>query len=77
MHSPLFFPCSELPVCSPLLQALLRTLVQWEDVAAGRLALFNGPPDDFIPGCNKENVPNAQPGLKYKAMMESANTPFL
>ena len=73
----IYFLFPELPVCSPLLQALLRTLVQWEEVSAARLALFNGPPEDYIPGCYKDSSHSVPPALKYKAMMEPGNTPFL
>ncbi|ELU10253.1 hypothetical protein CAPTEDRAFT_201231 [Capitella teleta] len=67
----------ELPVCSPLLQALLQTLLHWQEVTLGRLTLFNGPPDDYIPGCYKEGGRCFSPMEKYKAMLEACNTPFL
>jgi hypothetical protein len=60
-----------------LLQALLQTLLHWEEVALARLKLFNGPPDDYIPGCYKEGVRCFSPMEKYTAMLDACNTPFL
>ena len=66
---------AELPVCSPLLHALLRTLEQWEEVLLGKLELFASTPEDFIPGIEVEIVPGI-PSTKYKALMSKTNSPF-
>ncbi|XP_052281684.1 dmX-like protein 2 isoform X4 [Dreissena polymorpha] len=66
----------ELPVCSPLLHALLRNLEQWIDVLLGRLELFAAAPDNFIPGIEVEIIPGV-PSTKYKALMNKNNTPFI
>ncbi len=69
---------SELPVCSPLLQAVLKTMEKWEDMLLSKLELFAGPPEDYIPGCYKDTLVEGGPGiLKYKSMLEPTNTPFL
>jgi len=67
----------ELPVCSPLLQAVLKTMEQWEELLQGKLELFAGPPQDYIPGCFPDSTVNGPTILKYKALLEPMNTPFL
>ena len=64
----------ELPVSSPLLQALLKVLEQWEEQLKARLELFNGPPVDYIPGCFYDHMGTAE---KYHELMNPDHTPFL
>ncbi|XP_060557818.1 dmX-like protein 2 isoform X5 [Ruditapes philippinarum] len=66
----------ELPVCSPLLHALLRTLEQWQEVLLGKLELFAAAPDNFIPGLELEVIPGV-PKTKYKALLNKKNSPFI
>ena len=67
----------ELPVCSPLLQSVLKTMEKWEELLLAKLDLFSGPPEEYIPGCYKDVNVNGPSILKYKSMMEPSNTPFL
>ncbi|KAL3867333.1 hypothetical protein ACJMK2_044544 [Sinanodonta woodiana] len=67
---------AELPICSPLMHATLRTIEQWEEVLQGKLELFAGPPDHFIPGMEHDIVPGI-PSTKYKAILVPSNNPFI
>jgi len=67
----------ELPVCSPLMQSVLKTMEKWEEILRTQLDLFNGPPEDYIPGCFVDSSVTGPPIQKYKTMTEPANTPFL
>ncbi|XP_064619402.1 dmX-like protein 1 isoform X3 [Lineus longissimus] len=67
----------ELPVCSPLLQAVIKVLQCWEEVLYSKLELFNGPPDNYIPGCYMDTDQNGPLLFKYKSMLEPTNTPFV
>jgi len=64
-------------VRSPLLQAVLTTLDRWRLLLRGRLELFAGPPEDYIPGLYVDNMTTGPAMLKYKALLEASNTPFL
>jgi len=59
-----------------LIYASLRVTEAWLSSAEWALHAFNGPPDNFIPGCFSD--PGAQgPAIgKYKALFEPQNTPF-
>ena len=67
---------SELPVCSPLLHAMLRVIEQWEEVLLGKLELFAAPPENYIPGVEVDLMPGL-PNSKYKALMKQNNSPFM
>ncbi|CAH1797131.1 unnamed protein product [Owenia fusiformis] len=67
----------ELPVSSPLLQAVVSSLGHWEMNCLEELEQFPGPPDDYIPGCYTDSTNTGPAILKYKAMLEPINTPFL
>lgn len=66
----------ELPVCSPLLHAVLKTLEQWMAVLQGKLELFSGPPDDFIANLHIDVIPG-KPHSKFKALLNPSNSPFI
>lgn len=70
------FWISDLPVCSPLLHAVLKTLEQWQEMLKSKLDMFNGPPDNYIPDMYLEGYGN-QPFAKYRALLEPHNTPFV
>lgn len=67
----------ELPVCSPLVQSVLKTLKTWEEVLKGKLDLFSGPPMGYIPGCYVDVNVEGPTILKYKSILDPRNTPFL
>ena len=67
---------SELPVCSPLLHAVLRVIEQWEEVLLGKLELFAAPPENYIPGVEVDLTPGI-PTSKYRALMKQNNSPFM
>ncbi len=75
--NPLSVLFSELPVCSPLLQSVLKTMEKWEDLLQAKLNLFSGPPEEYIPGCYRDVNVSGPSLLRYKSMMEPSNTPFL
>ncbi|XP_076005529.1 dmX-like protein 1 [Genypterus blacodes] len=67
----------DLPVCSPLCHAALKTLQRWEQVLQKRLELFGGPPSKYM--STHPNDETATPGpalLRHKALFEPSNTPF-
>ncbi|XP_071118494.1 dmX-like protein 2 isoform X1 [Haliotis cracherodii] len=66
----------ELPNCSPLLHAVMKTLEQWDEFLLGRLELFSGPPDNYIPGLYLDVV-GGVPSSKVQALLDPANTPFV
>lgn len=68
---------SDLPVCSPLCHAALKTLQRWEQLLLKRLEIFGGPPSRFI--CSQlleESVSSGPALLRHKALFEPSNTPF-
>ena len=67
---------SELPVCSPLMHAVLKTLEQWRDILQGKLELFSGPPEDFIANLHIDVIPG-KPHSKFKALLSPSNSPFM
>ncbi|KAF4110433.1 hypothetical protein G5714_009685 [Onychostoma macrolepis] len=67
----------DLPVCSPLCHAALKTLQRWEQLLLKRLEIFGGPPSRFI--CTQlleESVSSGPALLRHKALFEPSNTPF-
>nr|XP_022328939.1 dmX-like protein 2 isoform X8 [Crassostrea virginica] len=66
----------ELPVCSPLMHAVLKTLEQWRDILQGKLELFSGPPEDFIANLHIDVIPG-KPHSKFKALLSPSNSPFI
>ncbi|XP_073674811.1 dmX-like protein 1 isoform X2 [Garra rufa] len=67
----------DLPVCSPLCHAALKTLQRWEQLLLKRLEIFGGPPSEFI--CTQlleESVSSGPALLRHKALFEPSNTPF-
>ena len=59
------------------MQACLKTMEKWEEILQTQLDLFNGPPEDYIPGCFVDTTVTGPPIHKYKTMTEPTNTPFL
>ncbi|XP_056021522.1 dmX-like protein 2 isoform X2 [Ostrea edulis] len=66
----------ELPVCSPLMHAVLKTLEQWMHILQGKLELFSGPPDDFIANLHIDVIPG-KPHSKFRALLNPSNSPFI
>uniref|UniRef100_A0A671L0G7 DmX-like protein 1 n=1 Tax=Sinocyclocheilus anshuiensis TaxID=1608454 RepID=A0A671L0G7_9TELE len=67
----------DLPVCSPLCHAALKTLQRWEQLLLKRLEISGGPPSRFI--CTQlleESVSSGPALLRHKALFEPSNTPF-
>jgi len=69
----------ELAILSPLVHQTIKTLEYWSELLILQLNSFNGPPDDYILGCNiTTNLNNNGPKiLKYQSMLDPANTPFV
>ncbi|XP_070543555.1 dmX-like protein 2 isoform X2 [Ptychodera flava] len=67
---------AELPVVSPMIHSVMKTLERWQQLLMGKLELFAGPPPDYI----SYDISSMQTGgpaiLRYKAMLEPSNTPF-
>ncbi|XP_039522136.1 dmX-like protein 1 isoform X1 [Pimephales promelas] len=67
----------DLPVCSPLCHAALKTLQRWETLLLKRLEIFGGPPPKFISSqLLDESVSSGPALLRHKALFEPSNTPF-
>ncbi|BES94787.1 Dmx-like 1 [Nesidiocoris tenuis] len=70
----------ELPVCSPLIHGVMRTVQHWQDMVKEDLESRGPPPPRYIPGCYVEPTPLGQlPGPaihKYRTILERGNTPF-
>ncbi|XP_043103136.1 dmX-like protein 1 isoform X3 [Puntigrus tetrazona] len=67
----------DLPVCSPLCHAALKTLQRWEQLLLKRLEIFGGPPSRFISTqLLEESVSSGPALLRHKALFEPSNTPF-
>ncbi|XP_057211721.1 dmX-like protein 1 [Triplophysa rosa] len=67
----------DLPVCSPLCHAALKTLQRWEQLLLKRLEIFGGPPSWYISTqLQDESVSSGPALLRHKALLEPANTPF-
>ncbi|XP_050731976.1 dmX-like protein 2 isoform X2 [Eriocheir sinensis] len=66
----------ELPMQSPLLHSILRALDHWIDALVSHLESKRGPPPEYIPGCFAETQVMGPAILKYRALLETHNTPF-
>uniref|UniRef100_A0A670XR66 Dmx like 1 n=1 Tax=Pseudonaja textilis TaxID=8673 RepID=A0A670XR66_PSETE len=68
---------TELPVCSPLCHAVLKTLQRWEQVLLRRLEMHGGPPENFISIHILQDASSSGPALlRHKTLLEPTNTPF-
>lgn len=67
----------ELPVCSPLVHASLRSLCKWQESIWKNLELFGDISPDFIPGCFIDSDAKGPPIHKYRTLLEKQNTPFI
>nr|XP_027212864.1 dmX-like protein 1 [Penaeus vannamei] len=66
----------ELPMQSPLLHSILRTLDQWLASLVNHIENKKGPPPEYIPGCFAESQVTGPAILKYRGLLETHNTPF-
>ncbi|XP_066557486.1 dmX-like protein 2 isoform X2 [Amia ocellicauda] len=77
-----FFPVtgiefSDLPVTSPLGNAVIKTLENWEQILLERMNKFEGPPPNYINTYPSDISAGGGPAiLRHKAMLEPENTPF-
>ncbi|MGH0132212.1 UNVERIFIED_CONTAM: hypothetical protein FKN15_021633 [Acipenser sinensis] len=77
-----FFPVaglefSELPVTSPLGNAVIKTLENWEQILLEKINKFDGPPPNYINTYPSDISAGGGPAiLRHKAMLEPDNTPF-
>ncbi|MEQ2225772.1 DmX-like protein 2, partial [Ilyodon furcidens] len=68
---------TDLPVTSPLSNAVLKTLENWEQLLLERMNKFEGPPPNYINTYPTDLSAGAGPAiLRHKAMLEPDNTPF-
>ncbi|XP_077941691.1 dmX-like protein 2 isoform X7 [Gasterosteus aculeatus] len=68
---------AELPVVSPLSNAVLKTLEHWEQLLLERMNKFDGPPPNYINTYPTDLSAGGGPAiLRHKAMLEPDNTPF-
>lgn len=67
---------TELPMQSPLLHSILRTLDQWLASLVNHIENKKGPPPEYIPGCFAESQVTGPAILKYRGLLETHNTPF-
>uniref|UniRef100_A0A669F1I1 Dmx-like 2 n=1 Tax=Oreochromis niloticus TaxID=8128 RepID=A0A669F1I1_ORENI len=68
---------TELPVTSPLSNAVLKTLETWEQLLLERMNKFDGPPPNYINTYPTDLSTGGGPAiLRHKAMLEPDNTPF-
>ncbi|XP_001850447.2 dmX-like protein 2 isoform X2 [Culex quinquefasciatus] len=66
----------ELPVCSPLIHGILRSLSSWQELLREELE-HRGPASvDYIPGCFVESEAKGPAIHKYRSLLEKSNTPF-
>ncbi|XP_068239086.1 dmX-like protein 2 isoform X2 [Palaemon carinicauda] len=66
----------ELPMQSPLLHSILRSMNQWLGELIDHLENKKGPPPEYIPGCFAESAVAGPAILKYRGLLETHNTPF-
>ncbi|XP_078283348.1 dmX-like protein 2 isoform X1 [Rhinoraja longicauda] len=77
-----FFPVvgldfTDLPVTSPLGNAVMKTLENWQQILHAKMEQFEGPPPNFINTYPNDFSNVAGPAiLRHKAMLEPENTPF-
>ncbi|KAF7662202.1 hypothetical protein LDENG_00243090 [Lucifuga dentata] len=68
---------TELPVTSPLSNAVLKTLENWEQLLLERMNKFDCPPPNYINTYPTDLSAGGGPAiLRHKAMLEPDNTPF-
>uniref|UniRef100_A0A672MQ92 RAVE complex protein Rav1 C-terminal domain-containing protein n=1 Tax=Sinocyclocheilus grahami TaxID=75366 RepID=A0A672MQ92_SINGR len=68
---------TELPVTSPLANAVLKTLENWEQIILEKMNKFDGPPPNYINTYPTDLSAGGGPAiLRHKAMLEPDNTPF-
>ncbi|XP_076027939.1 dmX-like protein 2 isoform X1 [Genypterus blacodes] len=68
---------TELPVTSPLGNAVLKTMENWEQLLLDRINKFDGPPPNYINTFPTDLSAGGGPAiLRHKAMLEPDNTPF-
>ncbi|XP_008287675.1 dmX-like protein 2 isoform X2 [Stegastes partitus] len=68
---------TDLPVTSPLCNAVLKTLENWEQLLLERMNKFDGPPPNYINTYPTDLSAGGGPAiLRHKAMLEPDNTPF-
>ncbi|KAM4602401.1 dmX-like protein 2 [Polymixia lowei] len=68
---------TDLPVTSPLCNAVLKTLENWEQMLLERMNKFEGPPPNYINTYPTDLSAGGGPAiLRHKAMLEPDNTPF-
>ncbi|XP_052438398.1 dmX-like protein 2 isoform X2 [Carassius gibelio] len=68
---------TELPVTSPLANAVLKTLENWEQILLEKMNKFDGPPPNYINTYPTNLSAGGGPAiLRHKAMLEPDNTPF-
>ncbi|XP_014851921.1 PREDICTED: dmX-like protein 2 [Poecilia mexicana] len=68
---------TDLPVTSPLSNAVLKTLENWEQLLLERMNKFEGPPPNYINTYPTDLSSGSGPAiLRHKAMLEPDNTPF-
>lgn len=69
----------EVAVLSPMIHATAKTLEGWLELLKGKLNTFNGPPDNYIPGCNlsSSSFSTGPKIFKYQSMLDPKNTPFV
>ncbi|XP_032373939.1 dmX-like protein 2 isoform X2 [Etheostoma spectabile] len=68
---------TDLPVVSPLSNAVLKTIENWEQLLLERMNSFDGPPPNYINTYPTDLSAGGGPAiLRHKAMLEPDNTPF-
>nr|XP_020461424.1 dmX-like protein 2 isoform X3 [Monopterus albus] len=68
---------TDLPVTSPLSNAVLKTLENWEQLLLELMNKFDGPPPNYINTYPTDLSAGGGPAiLRHKAMLEPDNTPF-
>ncbi|XP_072321095.1 dmX-like protein 2 isoform X4 [Eucyclogobius newberryi] len=68
---------TDLPVSSPLCNAVLKTLENWEHFLLEQMNRFDGPPPNYINTFPTDLSAGGGPAiLRHKAMLEPDNTPF-
>lgn len=64
----------ELPVCSPLLHLVMKTLDSWEENFQAQLESFGGVPSELLDGSPHRGQGPAL--LRHKSILEPENSPF-
>ncbi|KAI4881493.1 hypothetical protein NFI96_021816, partial [Prochilodus magdalenae] len=68
---------TDLPVTSPLCNAVLKCLENWEQLLLEKMNKFDGPPPNYINTYPSDTSAGGGPAiLRHKAMLEPDNTPF-